>query len=291
MLNRMPEISVIIPTYHDWNRLILCIEALVKQRIERSSFEVIIVNNDPIDQPPSGFELPPGFQIIEESKPGSYAARNAALKIAQGEVIAFTDADCIPKPDWLVSGLRYLMDGADRVAGRVELFYKNDCLSWTEIYEKAFAFKQHEFAAQGVSATANLITWRKVLDEVGYFNDSLMSCGDFEWNKRATAMGKSMVFGDSCTVLHPARANFPDLKVRCKRITGGVYRNHGIRWTAVLRAPIPPVNKVLGLARDNNLVARERAIAFMVYYNLKFYKLYCILKFWLGIENPNNFKQ
>ena len=39
---------------------------------------------------------------------GSWAARNAALRAASGEVVAFTDADCRPEPDWLERGLAEL---------------------------------------------------------------------------------------------------------------------------------------------------------------------------------------
>lgn len=291
MIHKIPEISVIIPTYHDWGRLKLCLEELTRQSIDAFRFEVIVVNNDPDDRPPTEFELPINFKLIEESKPGSYAARNAALRIARGKVIAFTDSDCIPSPDWLLKGLEYLADGADRVAGRVELFFKEGGLTWAEIYEKAFTFKQHKFAALGVSVTANLITWREVLEEVGYFNENLMSGGDFEWNRRATAMKKSIVFGENCTVFHPARANFSELKKRCRRIAGGTYSVYGIQLSDVLRGPMPPVNILLGLVQDKKLVMREKIIAFMVCYMLKIYRLHYVLKFWIGLESPNRFKQ
>lgn len=287
MLSKIPEISVIIPTYHDWNRLKLCVGALKNQNIEDSIYEVIIVNNDPDDKPPLGFKLPVNFKLLQESKPGSYAARNAALRVARGKVIAFTDSDCIPEPDWLSNGLKYLIDGAERVAGRVDLFFKSDFLSWAEIYEKAFSFKQNKYAAKGVSVTANLITWREVLDEVGHFNESLMSGGDFEWNRRATTMGKSIVFGNNCVVLHPARSTFFELKIKCRRIAGGGCRNNKVRLVDIFKGPMPPVRTLLHLVCDNNLVVREKFIAFIVCYNLKIYRLYLLLKFCFGLERPS----
>lgn len=190
MKSSSPTISVIIPTYHDWDRLKLCVEAISKQDLSHRDYEVIIVNNDPQDNPPEDLDLPSNAVLIEEGRPGSYAARNAALKVARGEAVAFTDADCIPCPDWLSNGLGYLQEGTDRVAGRIELFFQSDRLTWADIYEKAFSFRQQECVADGICVTANLFTWRAVLDEVGYFDDSLMSNGDVEWNRRATAMHK-----------------------------------------------------------------------------------------------------
>lgn len=264
-----------------------CVEAIKKQSIEPDAYEVIIVNNDPEDRIPSAFKLPSNFRVINEGKPGSYAARNAALKVAQGKAIAFTDSDCIPDPDWLLNGLQYLTCGTDRVAGRVELFFKDKRLSWSEIYEKAFSFQQQKNAAQGFSVTANLVTWRETLDEVGEFNENLMSGGDREWNRRATALDKSIVFGGSCTVLHPARTRFSELIEKRKRVTGGIYNIQGLRIIDLVRGLMPPVNTLPLLVRNDKLSIRERIIAFWVCYHLKIYRLYFLLRFSYGLDKPS----
>src|SRR5690606_25863401 len=93
--------SVIIPVYRDWYRLQLCLNALSHQSFPRDSFEIIVVNNDPMDIAPVDFKLPINAMLLVEAKVGSYAARNAAIAVAQGAVLAFTDSDCIPEQDWL----------------------------------------------------------------------------------------------------------------------------------------------------------------------------------------------
>jgi len=135
----LPFISVIIPTYHDWERLKLCLAALREQTYPQDRFEVLVVNNDPQDPVPE-MELPNNFQVLSESKPGSYAARNKGISVAKGEILAFTDSDCIPYEDWLEKAVERLLDGAQRVAGHVELFFKSEKLTPAEIFEKAFAF-------------------------------------------------------------------------------------------------------------------------------------------------------
>lgn len=57
-MNFAPFVSIIIPTYRDWERLALCISALDKQTYSKDLFEVIIVNNDAQDQAPSNYYLP-----------------------------------------------------------------------------------------------------------------------------------------------------------------------------------------------------------------------------------------
>ncbi len=108
MIKNMPFVSVIIPTYHDWERLgYVCTNALFKkQTYPKDHFEAIIINNAPEDSSPE-FNLPDNFKIISESKPGSYAARNKGVSVARGEIIAFTDSDCIPCPDWIEQGVKF----------------------------------------------------------------------------------------------------------------------------------------------------------------------------------------
>src|SRR5690554_2984846 len=102
----MIEISVIIPTYKDWERLALCLQALENQSFKPSNFEIIVINNLPGDLPPAAFKLPKNAVLVDEGKPGSYAARNTGIGMAKGEILAFTDSDCIPHKDWLINAFR-----------------------------------------------------------------------------------------------------------------------------------------------------------------------------------------
>src|SRR5690606_38366783 len=120
-------VSIIIPTYHDWVRLQQCLSALNKQSYPKENFEIIIVNNDPLNNIPNNLELPSNCILILEEKPGSYAARNKGIKIAKGEIIGFTDSDCIPEIEWIKNAVEYLCfnPNCSRVAGKVNLFYQS----------------------------------------------------------------------------------------------------------------------------------------------------------------------
>ena len=88
-----PLVSIIIPTYKDWSRLNLCLKAMENQSYPLEKFEVIVVNNAPGENPPSGFLFRNNWTLITEEKSGSYAARNKALKICKGKIVGFTDSD------------------------------------------------------------------------------------------------------------------------------------------------------------------------------------------------------
>lgn len=286
MTQYITMVSVIIPVYHDWEKLERCLDALAKQDCPSISREIIVVNNDPRDCSGENLCLPDHAILINEEKPGSYAARNAALQVAQGDVIAFTDSDCIPWPDWLKNGVHYLNGGADRVAGRIDLLFSSSDLSWAEMYEKAFAFRQKKNAEKGVSVTANMFVWKSVIDEVGYFEEGLMSGGDIEWNRRACEKGKTIVFGEQCVVYHPARRTVNELIGKRKRVTGGVHGIDGFDARSLMRALLPPVNVIPELLDNKALQAGEKVVAFLVRYFLKVVKYYYFIRLELKMDRP-----
>jgi cellulose synthase/poly-beta-1,6-N-acetylglucosamine synthase-like glycosyltransferase len=60
----MIQVSVIIPTYKDWDRLGLCLDALAQQQFPASEFEVIVVNNNTEDQVPGSLVLRDNCKIV-----------------------------------------------------------------------------------------------------------------------------------------------------------------------------------------------------------------------------------
>lgn len=215
-------VSVIIPTYRDWDRLALCVEALSKQSYPRHCFEVVIINNDPNHPAPPQFTLPEHFKIITETKPGSYAARNAALEIVKGEIIGFTDSDCIPDKDWITNAITYFKQHptCSRIAGNVSIFPNGPRPTTTDLYNSVFEFPQVIYSKYfGTGVTANLFTYKKVFDSVGPFNEKLFSLGDLEWGKLAHSAGFQIHYVESVVVKHPSRS-LADLIIKVKRIGG-----------------------------------------------------------------------
>src|SRR5690606_27690005 len=98
-------LDVIIPTFRDWNRLQLCLDALQNQSLEQSLFTVVIVNNCQDDPYPDWLTLSENSRIETQDIKGSYAARNFGVSVSSSPIIAFTDSDCIPERTWLVSGI------------------------------------------------------------------------------------------------------------------------------------------------------------------------------------------
>jgi glycosyltransferase involved in cell wall biosynthesis len=223
-----PVVSVIIPVFNDRERLQLCLKALAEQTY-RSPFEIIVVDNGSDDLEPiaAAVALYANAVLAIEPTPGSYAARNRGLAIAQGEIIAFTDADCIPASDWLEQGSYHLLStpNCGLVAGHIEIF-PSDAHQPTavELFEMATAFPQeHHLKTLRYGATANLFTTKSVIERVGGFNQELKSGGDLDWGRRVDASGYRQIYGESVRISHPARASLKQMHQKIVRLAGGHY--------------------------------------------------------------------
>lgn len=217
-----PFVSVIVPVLAT-ERLSLCIDALAKQSYP--AYEVILVDNGVGGGLAAHVAGREGFRLAQETRRGSYAARNAGLGLARGTVLAFTDADCVPAHDWIERGVAGLQKnpGCGLIGGQIDVTVaERSRPTAVELYEQRTSFRQADYIERwGFAATANLFTWREVFDHVGRFSDELLSMGDREWGTRVSAAGYTPAFASDVVVVHPARATLSALRTRTQRTTGG----------------------------------------------------------------------
>ncbi len=101
------KISVVIPMFNASKTILKCIHALAEQDVLPE--EVIMVDNNSTDQSQvtvqEAMKQFPGLNIIlcNEVKKGPSAARNKGAFLATGDIVAFTDSDCVPTPSWVCS--------------------------------------------------------------------------------------------------------------------------------------------------------------------------------------------
>lgn len=246
-VRRRPRISVIIPVLDQWQYLQRCLESIhAQQRSEE--VEILVVDN--------GSQAPPPHRIQQLCTAvltcelgGSYAARNRGLKEARGEIIVFTDADCVPDTGWLQAGVDQMqMDRApDIVAGRIDVYPEGDAPTDVERYDMAYGFRQRSFVRRGFGVTGNLFVTMDVLAWNGPFREDLYSGGDKEWCLRAVRRGASIVYCEEALVWHPARKDFRELKRRTRRLVGGRWRRGGRGWRrsiTFLGLMVPPLTPI-----------------------------------------------
>lgn len=270
-----PLVSVVIPTYRDWDRLAICLSALRLQTLSQTDFEIIIADNDPGRPAPSDLQLPDNARIITVEKPGSYAARNAALSIAKSNILAFTDSDCIPEPQWLETALALFKVQPDiaRIAGDVQFFVENGRWTAAALYDRTFTLQQKRFSHEGKSATANAFAYRKVFDAIGLFDPNLFTGGDHEWSQRAQKAGYALAYCPEAIVRHPARARLAQIILKTRRFAGGTIAQKRKRSNKTIMPHfdnlLPPARRALLLFRSKDLTKWEALRVSLVLYVIR----------------------
>ena len=223
------KLSVIIPYYKDYNRLIQLLYLLKQQQLATDLFEVIVVNNDaeiPLELP-RDFSTKYSLKLLEEPRPGSYAARNKGIANAQGEILAFTDSDCLPDKDWLSNALEIFDRDTQKklgiLTGPVPLFYKNPKkLTAAEVYEKYTGFTTEAYAKEGNAITANWFSYKKVLLKFSGFDENLKSNGDSDLSKKISSQYE-IQYSPNVIARHPSRYFVNEVVYKYRRLLGGTY--------------------------------------------------------------------
>jgi glycosyltransferase involved in cell wall biosynthesis len=97
----LPMVSVVIPVYNGQRTIGRLLISLLDLDYPANRYEIIVVDNRSTDHTCQIVEKYPVTLLHEEEFQSSYAARNRGISHARGEIIAFTDADCIADERWL----------------------------------------------------------------------------------------------------------------------------------------------------------------------------------------------
>jgi glycosyltransferase involved in cell wall biosynthesis len=229
----LPTVSVVVPVCDGLDDLARCVDALLAQDYPADRLEVVVVDNGSAVPPGPHLPADPRLRLLREDHPGSYAARNTGVAASGGEVVAFTDADCTPDREWVREVVAALAaePRADMVGGAIDLdFPAGRPITGPDWYEQLHGFPQQRYVEQkGFSVTANMATWRSVLDRVGEFDTLLPSGGDADWGRRVCAAGGRQRYAAAARVRHPARTSWRELRAKQRRVTESVAERTRLR--------------------------------------------------------------
>jgi GT2 family glycosyltransferase len=272
------RVSVVVPHYNDPAGLDACLAALARQT--RPPDEIVVADNDSPQGEAEIARLVAGrARLIVVPEKGAGPARNGGVAASSGDVLAFTDSDCLPSPEWLAEGLAAL-ERCDFVGGAIRVLVQDEtALTPAEAFERVFAFDNRTYVERkGFTATANLICRRDVFDAVGGFRVGVPE--DVEWCHRARDAGYRIGYAPAAVVGHPARRTWSELARKWARLTEegfGLARRRPLgrlRWlvkalalplSAVAHSPRPLTSR--NLARPGD---RLKALAML--YRLRFWR-------------------
>jgi GT2 family glycosyltransferase len=278
--DRPPLFSVIVPHYRDLVRLDACLNALERQVYPAEDFEVIVSDNaSPEGELAVSTTIAGRARLTITDQRGAGPARNGGVAAARGRILAFTDSDCLPEPEWLQEGVSALALH-DFVGGRVNVLVAARArMTAVEAYESVFAFDNHAYVLKkGFTVTANLFCRRDVFDAVGGFAVGVSE--DVEWSHRARAAGFRIGYAPNAVVGHPARRTWDELRAKWRRMNAEQFglatsRRAG-RWRWLARACLLPLSALAHtpkvLASGTRRPISERLGALATLYRLRFWR-------------------
>jgi cellulose synthase/poly-beta-1,6-N-acetylglucosamine synthase-like glycosyltransferase len=237
MSKELPFFSVIVPVYNGERTIGDCIKSLLSLNYPSSNYEIIIVDNNSKDNTNNIIRQYPVTCLLEDNIQSSYAARNTGIKRSKGEIIAFTDSDCIADKDWILKAVECFEDkDVGCVAGRIEGYSPTN---YIEEY-----LKRHGYLCQDTSTlkhwflpyaqTANAIYRREVLNEIGFFEERWVSAGDTDLTWRMLQKTRyKLTYGKDSLIHHVHRSTLKGLFNQRKTWGYGellLYKKHKVHY-------------------------------------------------------------
>ncbi len=93
-------ISVVVPSFNEEENIAQCLVSLSHQTVDKNEYEIIVVDGGSTDKTCEIARKYANKVFIQTSKKVG-GARNDGVMASKGDIIASTDADCIPPPDWI----------------------------------------------------------------------------------------------------------------------------------------------------------------------------------------------
>lgn len=202
-------ISVVVPTCRRPALLARCLEALLEQDLAPENYEILIIDDANCRETKHLVEGRARCAALHGQcvryipmecahRHGPAVARNTGWRAARGEIIAFTDDDCIPAHDWLRAGMAALRDGIDGVAG----------LLIVPLPEMPTDYERNAAGIAGCAfVTANCFYRRAALASIGGFDERFTAAWreDSDLVFTLEEQNARLIPASDAVVVHPVR--------------------------------------------------------------------------------------
>jgi lipopolysaccharide/colanic/teichoic acid biosynthesis glycosyltransferase/glycosyltransferase involved in cell wall biosynthesis len=221
-------ISVIIPAKDAAETLETCLVAVFAQEGISSDFEVILVDDGSGDAT-ADIAKPFDLCLIRQEHAGPGAARNAGVAASKGDILAFTDADCAPSPDWLARLTEPFSD--PQVMGVKGVYRTHQTGLMPRFVQQEYEFKYQRLAKQTTIDfidTYSAAYRRQIFLDNGGFDPALPAGQDAELSFRLARKGYKLIFVPQAFVYHRHGADIWTYMRRKFRY--GYWRYFMTRW-------------------------------------------------------------
>ena len=210
MAMREPLVAVIIPTFGRPEHVHACLEALSRQDFPYENFEVIVVDDGgpiPLCDVVETFRDKLNLKLVRQANAGPATARNTGATHARASLLAFTDDDCLPEPDW-VSRLHKEFTGAPNCllgGGIVNGLPENVYSSTSQMIQRyVYEYYSNTGGAVFLFNSNNMAASREQFHSLGGFSTSFPRAGgeDYDFCYRWYAAGLCTKYIPSARIHH-----------------------------------------------------------------------------------------
>lgn len=204
----VPEISIVVPTRGRPAALERCLSALGRTTLAPDAVEIVVVGDGHDVMPPApDVSAPVPLRYLGVPHAGPAAARNAGARAARAEVLAFTDDDCAPAPEWAERMLRAVEEHpAALVGGRIRNGLPRN--PWAaashHVLDVFIDLYNSRPGSPGFAPTSSLAVRRDVFEAIGGLDERFPAAAgeDRELCDRACAAGHPVVLEPRAIVDH-----------------------------------------------------------------------------------------
>ena len=163
------QVSVIIPAYNASATIAKTLTALAQQDCSQP-YEIIVVDDGSTDDTAQAVQSFPKVKYVHQENAGPASARNHGAQLAQGQFLAFTDADCTPHRDWLSCLMRGFDNNVAVVCGSYGIAnpenYLAKCVHAEIVYRHRYLVPDFP----KVFGSYNFCVRKNIFEAVGGFN-------------------------------------------------------------------------------------------------------------------------
>lgn len=197
-------VSVIIPVYNSASLLRECLTSLKEQTVLQHSFEVIVVDDGSTDDSASVAEEF-GALVLRQQNQGPAEARNSGVEASKGDLLLYTDADCVVAPDWIEEMIRPFEDpSVSGTRGRYKTRQRSLVARFAQVeYEEKYEILKRSDSIDFID-TSSAGYRRSVFREAGGFSKkfTVASGEDTDLSYRLAEAGHRLVFCPDAIVFH-----------------------------------------------------------------------------------------
>jgi glycosyltransferase involved in cell wall biosynthesis len=207
MISTTPfRVSVVVIVLNGVKTIGECLDSLVLQTYPHEYYEILVVDNGSTDGTQKIVTQYP-VKLIFQPIRGYAPARNAGVKAANGDVVAFTDADCVVELDWLEKLMKPFDDPRIGLTGGHIAAYPSREPTYVEKFiEEAKFIKEPKTIGKGIIShltTANVAYRKKYISQANFFNEKLLSCEDVDISRTIQVeLGLQAIYVPEAIIYH-----------------------------------------------------------------------------------------